>query len=173
MIDPHAKTWFVEFSSPKENILMSVQLRRYTSADKPTVEQFEVTNAQAPFVEPIRDTLAMGAVRDSFVIEDDGEPVGFFQIDYASATQSVEAHLELHEVMIDRRHQGKSYGKAFVEALPSLLTAEYPDWRGVCLTVNCRNEKAKRLYEHGGFTDTGDLKLDGPSGPQYIMRREI
>jgi len=152
---------------------MSAQLRRYTSTDKPTVEQFEVTSAQAAFVEPLRETLAMGADRDSFVIEADGEPVGFFQIDHASATQSVEAHLELHEVTIDRRHQGKKYGKAFVEALPRLLSVEYPDWRGVCLTVNCRNEKAKRLYEYGGFTDTGELKLDGPSGPQHIMRRAI
>lgn len=173
MNDPHAKARFAKLSSRKKKILMSVQLRQYTSADQPAVEQFKVTNAQTPFVEPIRDTLAMGAVRDNFVIEGDGEPVGFFQIDHASATQSVEAHLELHEVMIDWRHQGKAYGKAFVEALPRLLTAEYPDWRGVCLTVNCRNEKAKQLYEHGGFTDTGELKLDGPSGPQHIMRRAI
>jgi len=152
---------------------MSVQLRRYTGVDKPTVEQFEVTSAQAAFVEPLRETLEMGAHRDCFVIEADGEPVGFFQIDHASATRSVEVHLELHEVTIDWRHQGKKYGKAFVEMLPRLLNAEYPDWRGVCLTVNCRNKKAKRLYEYGGFTDTGELKLDGPSGPQHIMRRAI
>ena len=164
---------FVEFVSCKEEFLMSVQLRRYTGVDKPTVEQFEVTSAQAAFVEPLRETLAMGADRDCFVIEADGDPIGFFQIDHASATQSVEAHLELHEVTIDWRHQGKKYGKAFVEMLPRLLNAEYPDWRGVCLTVNCRNEKAKRLYEYGGFTDTGELKLDGPSGPQHIMRRAI
>jgi RimJ/RimL family protein N-acetyltransferase len=152
---------------------MSVQLRRYTGVDKSTVEQFEVTSAQAAFVEPLRETLAMGAHRDCFVIEADGEPVGFFQINHASATRSVEVHLELHEVTIDWRHQGKKYGKAFVEMLPRLLNAEYPDWHGVCLTVNCRNEKAKRLYEYGGFTDTGELKLDGPSGPQHIMRRAI
>ncbi|MBR46115.1 MAG: GNAT family N-acetyltransferase [Rhodospirillaceae bacterium] len=152
---------------------MSAQLRRYTSADKVTVEQFEVTSAQAAFVEPLRETLSMEMGRDNFVIEANGEPVGFFQIDHASATQCVEDHLELHEVSIDWRHQGKKYGKAFVEALPLLLNTEYPDWRGVCLTVNCRNEKAKRLYEYGGFTDTGELKLDGPSGPQHIMRRAI
>ena len=170
---PPAKTRLVEFSARKENILMSVQLRQYTSADKIIVEQFEVTNAQAPFVEPIQDTLAMGPDRDNFVIEANSEPVGFFQIDHASSTQCVKNHLELHEVMIDWRHQGKAYGKAFVEGLPRMLNTAYPDWRGVCLTVNFRNDKAKRLYEHGGFTDTGDLKLDGPSGPQHIMRREI
>jgi len=152
---------------------MSVQLRRYTDVDKSTVEQFEVTNAQAPFVEPLRETLATEADRDCFVIEADGKPVGFFQIDHASATQSVEAHLELHEVMIDWRHQGKKYGKAFVEMLPRLLNAEYPNSGSVCLTVNCRNQKAKKLYEYGGFADTGELKMDGPSGPQHIMRREI
>ena len=173
MNDLHAKSRFIDFSSRKENFFMSVQLRRYTSADKLIVGQFEVTSAQAPFVEPIQDTLAMGTDRDNFVIEGDGKPVGFFQIDHVSATQSVEAHLELHEVMIDRRHQGNAYGKVFVEALPRLLKAQYPDWRGVCLTVNCRNTKAKRLYERGRFTDTGELKLDGPSGPQHVMRRAI
>ena len=152
---------------------MSVQLRRYTSVDRPTVEQFKVTSAQTAFVEPLRETLAMEANRDCFVIEAYDEPVGFFQIDHVSEMQSLKAHLEVHEVMIDWRHQGKKYGKAFVEILPSFLNVEYPDWRGVCLTVNCRNEKAQRLYEYGGFIDTGELKLDGPSGPQHIMRRAI
>jgi len=152
---------------------MIVQLRRYKSVDKPAVEQLEVTSAQAAFVEPLRQTLATEGNRDCFVIEVNDGPVGFFQVDHASAMQSVKAHLELHEVMIDWRHQGKKYGKAFVEMLPNLLNVEYPDRRGVCLTVNCRNKKAKRLYEYGGFTDTGELKLDGPSGPQHIMRRAI
>ena len=97
---------------------MIVQLRRYTCGDKPAVEQFQVTSAQAAFVEPLRETLAMGGDRDCYVIEADGEPVGFFQIDHASSMQSVETYLELHEVIIDWRHQGKKYGKAFVEILP-------------------------------------------------------
>ena len=43
----YATIRFVEFVSRKEEVLMSAQLRRYTSADKVTVEQFEVTSAKS------------------------------------------------------------------------------------------------------------------------------
>ena len=152
---------------------MSVHLRRYTASDKSSVEHFEVFRDQAPFVEPILNILAMETGRDNFIIETDCLAVGFFQIDHLSGLQSVENHLELHEVSIDRRQQGNGYGKAFIEALPNFLKLEYSNWRGVCLTVNCLNKAAKRLYEHGGFTDIGELKLEGSSGPQFIMRRDL
>lgn len=152
---------------------MSVRLRPYLSDDKTTVEQFEVAIEQAPFVEPVSETLATEHERDNYVIEVDGLPIGFFQVDHSSGLQCLDDHLELHEVLIDQSQQGKGYGKAFVEMLPDFLRIKYPGRRGVCLTVNCRNQSAKRLYELGGFANTGDLKLEGRSGPQFIMRRDL
>jgi hypothetical protein len=85
----------------------------------------------------------------------------------------VDDHLELHKISIDQNQQGKRYGKVFIETLPYFLKSPYPDRRGVCFTFNCQNQSTKRLYELGGFADTEDLKLEGRSGPQFIMRRDL
>ena len=152
---------------------MTVQLRRFSSDDKPIVEQFKVAAEHRLFVDLVSETLASGHERDNFVIEVDNVPVGFFQIDHSSGSQTLDHHLELHEVLIDRNQQGHGYGRSFIEKLPDFLKSEYPGWQSVCLTVNCKNLSAKRLYELGGFADTGDLELGGRSGPQHIMRRDF
>ncbi|MER8602097.1 GNAT family N-acetyltransferase [Mesorhizobium sp. M1339] len=126
---------------------------------------------QCAFVEPIGETLATTAnQRENYVMDEEGLVVGFFQIDSTSGTQSVDNCLELHEVMIGRSHQGKGYGRQFAEALPEFLRSAYPTRSGVCLTVNCKNAAAKRLYELAGFAETGNVKAEGGSGPQYIMQ---
>lgn len=152
---------------------MTISLRRMQETDRPVIEKFTVQTEQTAYVEPLKETLANVEQRVNFVIDNDGIAVGFFQIDKSSGLQCVANHLELHEVSIDQSQQGKGYGKAFVAALPEFLQRGFPEQNGVCLTVNCRNHNAKRLYELGGFIDTGRLKQDGPSGPQYIMRRDL
>lgn len=146
-------------------------LRRMKDSDRDHVAQLAVSVEQLVFVDPINDTLAAAdPERDCFVMTDAGTIVGFFQIDLASNLRTIPELLELHEVQIDARHQGKGYGKAFMSSLPALLLAEYPGSPGVSLTVNCKNLHAYRLYEFGGFQDTGDLYEGGRSGPQHIMR---
>ncbi len=148
-----------------------IKLRRYLTADRAAVLGLSVTGPQAAFVEPIAETLSTTALqRDNFVIAADDGVVGFFQIDCSSGAQRIANALELHEVLVDASHQGKGYGKAFVFALKDFLRREYPVWDDVCLTVNCKNMGAYRLYELGGFTDTGELHLEGRSGPQHVMR---
>ena len=148
-----------------------ITLRRYLAADRAAVLGLSVTGLQAAFVEPMAETLSTTALqRDNFVIAADDGVVGFFQIDCSSDAQRIANSLELHEVLVDASHQGKGYGKAFVFALKDFLRSEYPVWDDVCLTVNCKNMGAYRLYELGGFTDTGELYLEGRSGPQHVMR---
>ena len=151
---------------------MAVQLRRMTNGDRTEVIGLRVTSEQAAYVEPLNEVLAIPN-RDHYVLESFGCIIGFFQIDASSGVQCVPEHLELHEFSIDQAQQGKGHGRTFVKALPNFLQCEYPGWRGVCLTVNCNNASAKRLYELGGFVDTGRLKLEGRSGPQHIMCLEL
>lgn len=149
-------------------------LRRLEDDDRPVVAKLSVRSEQEAFVEPLPETLAATAMdRDNYVMEADGAVVGFFQIDSTSRTQCVPDCLELHEVCVDGSAQGQGHGRSFVEALPLFLRETYPGWDGVCLTVNCRNERAKRLYELGGFEATGELKEEGRSGPQFIMCRRL
>ncbi len=148
-----------------------IELRQFLTADRAVVLGLSVTGPQAAFVEPIAETLSTTALqRDNFVIAADGAIVGFFQIACSSGAQKIANTLELHEVIVDASHQGKGYGKVFVFALKEFLRSEYPKWDAVCLTVNCKNKKAYRLYELGGFTDTGELYFEGRSGPQHVMR---
>ena len=149
-----------------------ITLRRYLAADRPAVLGLSVTDPQAAFVEPMAETLSTTALqRDNFVIAADDGVVGFFQIDCSSGAQRIANSLELHEVIVDASHQEKDM--AFVFALQDFLRREYPVWDDVCLTVNCKNMGAYRLYELGGFTDTGELYLEGRSGPQHVMRLDL
>ena len=71
---------------------------------------------------------------------------------------------------IDARHQGRGLATQASRALGPYLAKQYPEAATVYLTVNHRNPGAKAAYLKGGFTDTGEDYLGGPSGPQYIMR---
>ncbi|WP_419902843.1 N-acetyltransferase family protein [Kiloniella sp.] len=151
-----------------------MQIRNYKDDDWAALATFKVTDAQTEFVEPIIETLRTTSLtRDNFVMEKNGRIIGFFQIDSTSNSQCIANHLELHEVFIDHSQQGKGYGQEFILALAPFLKGKYPKSSGVCLTVNCRNTKAIRLYEFGGFVDTGDLRTEGKAGPQFILRKVI
>ena len=140
------------------------------SSDRSKVSKLKVSAEQLAYVDPINDTLAHEtSARDNFVMEADGAIVGFFQIDARSKHRIMPDLLVLHEVQIDARAQGKRYGRQFMGALSSCLRHEYPWADGVCLTVNCKNLHAYRLYAAGGFVDTGNLYHGGRSGPQHIM----
>ena len=145
-----------------------------TDLDHEAVLGLDVSQDQTAFVEPMAETFATTArYRDNYVIEADGVIVGYFQIDCTSHPQLIDNHLALHEVQVDSRQQGRGFGKMFAEQLRPFLSARYPDWDSVCLTVNCKNQHAYRLYAYGGFVDTGDLDQEGRSGPQHIMRMDL
>ena len=148
------------------------KLRRMTWSDRAAVLQLQVSTEQLAFVDPIRDTLECdNHERVNFVLDADNTIIGFFQIAPSRHDAIVADLLVLHEVQIGAAYQGQGYGKQFMLALPSFLAHEYPQERGVCLTVNCENPQAYGLYKFGGFVDSGALYHGGRSGPQHIMQR--
>ena len=59
-------------------------------------------------------------------------------------------------LMIDRRFQGRGYGKrALDEALRYIRTGPFGASGTVLLTCSPENEIALRLYRRAGFTETG------------------
>lgn len=81
--------------------------------------------------------------------------------------------LGIRALLVDHRFQGMGIATQAIRSLPEYAVANYPDYEGLQLTVNCRNEAAYNCYRKCGFEDTGKLYLGGPVGPQYIMQRKI
>jgi len=144
------------------------------SDDRDALLGLAVREGQDAFIDPMEEILATNAlVWDSYVITLDGRIVGFFRIDPATEERKLPDSLEFHDFSIDAAHQGKGLGGAFFEALKPFLAERYPAFALVGLTVNCRNDRAYRLYERAGFVDTGALYHEGRSGPQHIMRLDL
>ena len=148
----------------------SLILRRMMKDDRKQTAGLAVGSDQLQFVDAMPLTLKTTALeRDNFVIETDTGIVGFFQIDIRTPDYVRQPFLELCQVVIDEKHQGRGIGRRFIQHLPELLKREYPDAPGVVLTVNCRNKMAHHVYATSGFHDTGEIYTGGPSGPQHIM----
>ncbi len=141
-----------------------------TKKDRNQAAALSVGSSQLQFVDSMLVALkATAPHRESYVIESDDAIVGFFQIDTRSPAFVRQPLLELCQVVIDQKHQGRGYGRRLILLLPAFLRQYYPDSSGVVLTVNCRNKSAYHVYVAGGFHDTGEIFAGGPSGPQHIM----
>lgn len=147
------------------------------SEDRTAVLALRVKHAQRPFVEPIAETLEFKeAARENHVIEVDGAIAGFFQIETENLRRFKDAsvlELELHEFFIDAGVQGKGIGSYFIQSFSGYTRCAYPDWQTISLSVNCKNLAAYRLYQKGGFIDTGEIWAEGRSGPQHVMRMQL
>jgi predicted acetyltransferase len=154
-----------------------VSLRKMEEQDTGAVLQLEIKEEQTGYVSPIEQILArVEPSRDYYLLEMDGNIVGFFIIDNAYTQKHAFAKPEdigLLAYFVDAKHQGKGVGKAGVKALYPYLQDQYPNALSVVLTVNCKNLPAIKSYLQGGFEDTEQLYHGGGSGPQHIMRMRL
>lgn len=151
-----------------------VRIDKMQSQRLDDVIKLRVGDNQQKFVGAIDDILTMinAQIRPQVILVDD-QVVGFFLIDtiYKKTNDFVAPQsLGLRKFFIDKQYQGKGYAKQVLHLLPSYLTANYPNHFDIYLTVNCKNDSAKSLYLKSGFQDTNALYLDGPSGPQHVMK---
>lgn len=140
------------------------------------VAHFDLPPEQAQFSAFPVDVMATPADRDAHIILADGHPAGFFAIDrdYARHHDFAGAcDLGLRMFSVDHRFQGRGVASNGCRQLRPYLGGQYPDRRSCFLTVNCKNPEAYRVYEKGGFRDTGDLYLGGGLGPQNIMKLSL
>ena len=75
--------------------------------------------------------------------------------------------------LIDQKHQGKGYGKKAAILLNNYILENYPRFKGIVLTVKCKNKAAYNCYKSAGFFDTNELYHGGPAGPEHIMRMKL
>ncbi|OKQ17094.1 GNAT family N-acetyltransferase [Vibrio antiquarius] len=113
---------------------------------------------------------------DKVVVRYQGEVIGFFKLDlnYSECFEFCSDNaLGFRTLALDSRMQGKGLGTKCMKQLATYVELNYTMCDYIYLTVNCKNTGAKVCYEKAGFEDTGKLYLNGPAGPQHIMRRKV
>lgn len=62
----------------------------------------------------------------------------------------------LHALQVDRRQQGRGFGKACLRALPAVAIEAWPHIKGLELSVDSDNSTAMGMYLQAGWVDSGE-----------------
>jgi diamine N-acetyltransferase len=142
---------------------MTITLRELTRETWEECVDLEVAEHQRDFVSSNLVSLAEAQFYPGTVcraVYDDEVMVGFVMYgpdaEYAPGEPGAYAFVRL---MIDRRHQGKGYGRAAIAAVIEAIR-NLPESRVLYTSYVPENTHAGHLYESMGFRQTGRL-LDG------------
>lgn len=141
---------------------MKIRLEPVTVASRAAVERLETAPGQEGFVESVAECLAEADRRRCW------RPVGVYDGDaligfamYGFFWEYLPfGRLWLDRLLIDRRFQGRGYGRAALAALLERLEREYHKKR-IYLSVVEANRPAAALYESFGFRFTGERDTHG------------
>ncbi|WP_313597862.1 GNAT family N-acetyltransferase [Pseudomonas sp.] len=78
----------------------------------------------------------------------------------------------LHALQVDRRQQGRGFGKACLQALPAVALETWPQIKGLELSVDTDNVAAMGLYLGLGWVDSGEA-YKGRVGYERRLRRAL
>lgn len=147
-----------------------IQLRRIDSRNIWEIVALEVREDQKYFVATNTQSIleaycaiTNGGVALPFGIYDGEKPVGFVMIgygcgDWEDAPAIARENYSVWRLMIDRRWQGKGYGKAAMTAALDYIRT-FPCGKAECcyLSYEPENVVAKRLYHSFGFRENGEM----------------
>lgn len=97
---------------------------------------------------------AAGRQWEPLAIVDGEQMVGLFALSFGPERLD---QCWLFHFFIDRRSQGRGYGKAGLQALFSYLRGQRPDCRTLHLLVHPENLPAQQLYSSQGFQPSGRM----------------
>ncbi len=151
-----------------------IRLERISGKNVRDIMNLRVGDAQKSFVAPndisiIEAYIAMTHHGQAFPfgIYDDEKPVGFCMIgfgaddDWEDAPAIAKGSYNLWRLMIDKREQGKGYGKAAMKRILDFIAGEPCGPAEYCwLSYEPENAAAKALYAAFGFTETGEWDGD-------------
>ncbi len=130
----------------------------------------EVADEQKSFVAPNTFSLAQSYLHltndktppFSYAIYNDGVMVGYTLYYYLPVGVNSPYDEDCYCIcrfMIDKRYQGKGYGKqAMLKILEHIKSFPYGKTNFVTLSYEPENTAAKKLYESCGFTETGEVE---------------
>ncbi|MBK3493627.1 GNAT family N-acetyltransferase [Viridibacillus sp. YIM B01967] len=149
-----------------------IELRKITGDNIDEVIALEVRENQKDFIL----TTNLRSIADAYVLNEDGEPtipfaiyadgvvVGFLMYSYDILDHESFENEDFYRkmgyfvrhIMIDKRYQGKQYGKlAFEKMLMDIEAMPYGEAEYVALFYHTSNLTAKTLYASFGFLETG------------------
>jgi diamine N-acetyltransferase len=140
---------------------MRIRLKDIDAANWQEALGLELNPGQEHFVASNVYSLAEAYVKPDLpayrplAVYDGEQLVGFAM--YACDPRSAERHY-VQRLMIDRRFQGRGYGRAAMVELLRLIR-ENENCEEITLTVDPDNANARRLYLSLGFEDTGQMHL--------------
>ena len=131
-----------------------VQLKPVTRENLDAVLGLEVNDSQKGYVSTTAESLAQAYVYPDtaypFAVYDDADIVGFIMMGYYEAKK----YHTLWKLLIDRRFQGKGYGRKAL-ALGTAFLKERFGVTEIYTGVTPGNTTAKNLYLSAGFRETG------------------
>lgn len=137
---------------------MPVIFRDITKDNFEQVIDLEITGEQQGFVRSnlysIAQSKAIPVLTPKAVYNEAGELVGFV-LYRGERDPSQDPDGWLVRIMIDKRYQGRGYGRQTMEEIMRVARDEM-GCRAIGLSVEPENHSARKLYESLGFRDTGE-----------------
>ena len=146
---------------------MNINIRRVDSDNYEEVKSLKVGEGQEGFIETNEECLDEAKELDLWRpvgIYDGNELIGFSM--YGLFEE--QSRVWLDRFMIDRRYQGKGYGKAAIKIMIDRLIDEY-NCKEIYLSTYIENVNAINLYESIGFRFNGELDTKG----EKVMRLDL
>ena len=146
---------------------MDINIRRVDSDNYEEVKSLKVGEGQEGFIETNEECLDEAKELDLWRpvgIYDGNELIGFSM--YGLFEE--QSRVWLDRFMIDRRYQGKGYGKAAIKIMIDRLIDEY-NCKEIYLSTYIENVNAINLYESIGFRFNGELDTKG----EKVMRLDL
>ena len=134
------------------------------------IKELKIRSTQEHFIESVEKCLEEAdelAIWCPVGIYDGDTLVGFAMYGYFS--EPAPGQLWLDRLLIDKKYQGKGYGKQAVLALLDKLHAEYPS-DVIYLSVYPNNMPAIQLYQTVGFHFNGEQDKNGESIMVYVPK---
>ncbi len=169
---------------------VAVTLRSVTRENWQAIARLEVAPDQQHFVAPNIYSLAEAAYEPGLtpVAIYAGEAlIGFalythepFQGEWTFTRTPYQGELGILRMMIDKQHQGKSYGRQAMQTLIDHMR-QLPGGHAIILNFVPANEGARRLYESLGFVIYEEdeescwarltTPASGPTSSQHVLRQ--
>ena len=140
---------------------MSLTITPVTAENRAAAEQLQVFPDQITFIESVTECMEeadQSAAWHPVCLMQDETLVGFSM--YGYFVESWGGRLWFDRLLIDRRYQGRGYGKEAIHVVLTAMRQQYPG-KDIYLSVYDDNPHAISLYRYYGFSFNGELDTKG------------